>query len=158
MTASIFVLSGQELKAKLRLDGPVAQLDADSGNALQASIDEFEKKAQAKSNNPDEADGVLTQEHLVDFEHLNIKDQFEEEESDDEVMKANHKDLSPSERKRIKDKQRKKILVKRQKQEQQRLHQHKKVREEGQPFQVTAKAPQDGWYRVCVDGAFYQVR
>ena len=158
MTASVFVLSGQELKAKIRLDGPVAPLDADSGNALQAAIDEFEKKVQHRNNNPGETEELVTLEDVVDFEHLNIKDESADEaETDDELMKANHKDLTPSERKRIKDKQRKKILVKRQKQEQQRLHQHRKVREEGQPYQLTTKVPRAGWYRLCVDGAFYQV-
>ena len=157
MTASVFILSGQELKATIRLDGPVAPPDADSGNALQAAIDEFEKKIQQRHAAEDESLVVL--EDVVDFEHLNIKDEFgdDEEDEDDEMMRANHKDLTPSERKRIKDKQRKKILVKRQKQEQQRLHQHRKVREEGQPYQLTKKVPQAGWYRLCIDGSFYQV-
>ena len=153
----MFILSGQELKATVRLDGPVAPLDADSGNALQASIDEFDKRIQQR--NAVEEENLLVFENIVDFEHLNIKDEYEDEEDeDDEMMRANHKDLTPSERKRIKDKQRKKILVKRQKQEQQRLHQHRKVREEGQPFQVTKKVPHAGWYRLCIDGSFYQVR
>ena len=153
----MFILSGQELKATVRLDGPVAPLDADSGNALQASIDEFDKRIQQR--NAVEEENLLVFENIVDFEHLNIKDEYEDEEDeDDEMMRANHKDLTPSERKRIKDKQRKKILVKRQKQEQQRLHQHRKVREEGQPFQFTKKVPHAGWYRLCIDGSFYQVR
>lgn len=157
VTASVFILSGQELKATVRLDGPVAALDADSGNSLYQSIDAFDKDA--ANRYAGNVENVVHSEEIVDFEHLNIKDEFAaDEEADDELIKqATAKDLSPSERKRIKDKQRKKILVKRQKQEQQRLHQHKKVREEGQPFQTTLKVPAAGWYRFCVMGTFHQV-
>lgn len=152
VTASVFILSGSELKATVKLDGPVASLDAENGNAIFSQITAFE------NNRPDPEESVMI-EQVVDFEHLNIKDQYEDEEgADDELIKAaQQKDLSPSERKRIKDKQRKKILVKRQKQEQQRLHQHRRVREEGQPFQTTVKVPKEGWYRFCVIGTFHQV-
>jgi len=170
VTASVFILSGQELKATIKLDGPVAPLEADTGNALQIAIDEWEKAESSRvpklATDPNAEGGeaaapaqdYVAIEEVVDFEHLNIKDQFEDEETDDELLKINHKELSASERKRIKDKQRKKILVKRQKQEQQRLHQHRKVREEGQPFQTTVKVPKSGWYRFCVVGSHHQVR
>jgi hypothetical protein len=149
-------LSGHELKATVRLDGPVAPVDAASGNALQEAIEEYEKVAKKAADG--EKTDIISLEEVVDFEHLNLKDQFvEEEEDDDELAKAKDKDLSPSERKKIKDKQRKKILVKRQRQEQQRLHQHKKVREEGQAYQTTIKAPKAGWYRFCVVGSWHQV-
>ena len=156
MTASVFILSGQELKATVRLDGPVAPLTADTGNALQAAIDAWEKEDLAtKKADTDK----VAQEVVVDFEHLNIKDEFvNEAEDDDELLKMAKTEMSPSERKRLKDKQRKKILIKRQKQEQQRLHQHRKVREEGQPWQLTVKVPTSGWYRLCVTGTFHQVR
>lgn len=155
VTASVFILSGQELKAAIRFDGPVGPLEADNGNSLFAAIEEYDKGSPLTQ---DPENNVLVNE-IVDFEHLNIKDEFQDDEDgDDELIKAaQQKDLSPSERKRIKDKQRKKILVKRQKQEQQRLHQHRKVREEGQPFQTTTKAPKAGWYRFCVMGTFHQV-
>lgn len=153
VTASIFVLSGEELKATISLDGPVAPLEADSGNALQKAIDEFDS-----GKNRGDEDKIINIEETVDFEHLNVKGEYEEDEEDDDEMKrAKDKDLTPSDRKKIKDRQRKKILVKRQKQEQQRLHQHRKVREEGQPLQTTVKAPAAGWYRFCVTGTWHQV-
>ena len=128
----------------------MAPLDAESGTALFGAIEEFDKHFQ-----PNENENVFVSD-IVDFEHLNIKDQFEEEE-DDIITGAQTKDMSPSERKRLKDQQRKKILVKRQKQEQQRLHQHRKVREEGSPYQKTVVAPRSGWYRFCVLGSHHQV-
>ena len=128
----------------------MATLEADTGNALQEAVEAFERVGKAAEN-------AVNVEEVVDFEHLNIKDELVEEEDDDELSKVQGKELTPEERKRIKDKQRKKILVKRQKQEQHRLHQHKKVREEGQPFQTTVKAPVAGWYRFCVMGSFHQV-
>lgn len=158
MTASVFVLSGQELKATVRLDGPIAPLTADTGNELQAAIDAWEKEDLSTKK---AASDKVAQEVVVDFEHLNLKDEFatqNDNDDDDELIKMAKTDLSPSARKRLKDKQRKKILVKRQKQEQQRLHQHRKVREEGQPWQSTVQVPAAGWYRLCVTGTFHQVR
>jgi hypothetical protein len=151
-------LSGQELKATVRLDGPVAPLTAETGNDLQSAIDAWEKEDLSTKKT---ASDKVAQEVVVDFEHLNVKDEFDaanDNDDDDELMKLAKTELSPDARKRIKDKQRKKILVKRQKQEQQRLHQHRKVREEGQPWQSTVKVPTAGWYRLCVTGTFHQVR
>jgi hypothetical protein len=137
------------------LDGPVAPLTAATGNELQAAIEAWEKEDLPAKK---EASDKVAQEVVVDFEHLNIKEELENDnDDDDELLKLAKTELSPSARKRLKDKQRKKILVKRQKQEQQRLHQHKKVREEGQPWQTTVKVPAAGWYRFCVTGTFHQV-
>ena len=136
----------------MKFDGPVAPLNIEGGNALQGAIEEFDKNFIAN-----EQENIAIQE-VVDFEHLNIKDDFADEQEEDDIVKASmNKDMSPSERKRLKDKQRKKILVKRQKQEQQRLYQHRKVREEGKPFQKTVKVPRSGWYRFCIQGTFHQV-
>ena len=153
VTASVFVLSGEELKATVKLDGPVAPMDANTGNALSSAIESFDANFQ-----PNEQENVAMEE-VVDFEHLNVKGEFEEDDEDDDLARqlSKSKDMSPSERKRLKDKQRKKILARRQKQEQQRLHQHRKVREEGQPYQTTIKAPRSGWYRLCIQANFQQV-
>ena len=142
------------MKATVKFDGPVAPLDVGSGNDLFNSIQEFDKNFQ-----PNEQENY-SMEEVVDFEHLNIKEQWADDDEDDaELMRGAAKahEMSPSERKKMKDKQRKRILVKRQKQEQQRLHQHRKVREEGQPYQTTVKVPRSGWYRLCVQANFHQV-
>ncbi|CAB9513373.1 emp24/gp25L/p24 family/GOLD [Seminavis robusta] len=92
VTASVFILSGQALKATVRVDGPVASLESDSGNTLQAAVDEFEKGAPENS---------IVVEEVVDFEHLNMKDEFFDEDAasdDDELIKIQNKELSPEER------------------------------------------------------------
>lgn len=153
VTASVFILSGQELKATVKFDGPVAPMEASSGNELFGAIEAFDRDFVANE------ELNIVREEVVDFEHLNIKDEYKDDEDGDDLIKsAQAKDMSPSERKRLKDKQRKKILVKRQKQEQQRLHQHRKVREEGQAYQLSMTVPKSGWYRFCVNGNFHQVR
>ena len=153
MTASIFVLNGEELKATVFLDGPVAPLEVQTGRELQDALDAFESS------------GSSARPEIVDFEHLNVSEEYADDTIADEAEELlgilGSKDkasLTPEERRELKDLQRKKILVKRQKQEDQKRHQHSKVREEGQPYESTIKASRAGWYRFCVQATQMQVR
>jgi len=153
MTASIFVLNGEELKATVFLDGPVAPPEVQTGRALQDAVDAFEST------------GSNGEPEVVDFEHLNVSGEYLDEDEDPNVAgellgilgKKDKSTLTPEERRDLKDMQRKKILLKRQKQDEQKRHQHSKVREEGQPFEKTIKASRAGWYRFCVKATQMQI-
>jgi len=170
VTASMYVLSGKELKATMSLEGPVAPAGIDSGMALLEHVQTFQMKG---AYNGDQDKSKITRiENIVDFEHLSLADTFAQEEEAAARKLALHKEFAESElefegkpdseltleqRKKRKDMRRKKALEQRQREEQQRLSQHRKIRDEGQPFQQTIVAKEAGWFRFCVTGSYYQV-
>jgi pyruvate/2-oxoglutarate dehydrogenase complex dihydrolipoamide acyltransferase (E2) component len=149
-------LSGPELKATLTVEGPIANMDVATGSDLQASVDEWTNRSSRKN--------VIDYSAVVDFEHL--KPNLDEE--DDEAAMAaaaagdneplDEKDPEYAEKKRQRrEKQREAFLVAKTKREKNRALEQKMVRQDGEPYQVTLKALQEGWYRVCVHGTWYQV-
>lgn len=151
-TASVFVLSGAELKATLIVEGPLADSSVNTGQELQTKIDEWTKS----EHNVSEV--VYTQ--MVDFEHLKPQSESDEEEDehpkDEEIIDENDPDAAEKRRKR-REKQREAFMKAKEKRDRQRALEQAKVREDGEPFQMTFIAPFQGWYRVCVQATFYQV-
>jgi hypothetical protein len=155
VSASVFILSGPELKATLTVEGPVANMEVINGSDLQTQADEWAKRSRD--------DNLIDFSAVVDFEHLKP-----EIEDDDEATMAaaaaedkeplDEKDPEYTEKKRQRrEKQREAFLAAKQKREKQRALEQLKVRQDGEPYEVTLKASQEGWYRVCVHGTWYQV-
>lgn len=144
---SVFILSGAELKATARLEGPIAPASVEDPEELYRLDQKFRSPGAPMNVN-----------ELVDFEHMNESDD-EEEESSEDTDEIDPDDPDANEKKRARrQKQREKFLeVKRQK-ERRRISQHKRILKDGDPFIITARAPEAGWYRACVEGTWHQVR
>jgi hypothetical protein len=150
MTLSLFVLSGAELVATLRFDGPLGSdpdQKIDSGISLQKAIKEFDNGKHNKNR-----EGLISMANTVDFEHLNVGsvDGGGLEVDEDENPITVPEDETSDQRRERRAKQRKKALEARQHKEKSKIKQKKKIREEGEPFQKTMKAIVKGWYRMCV--------
>ena len=145
---SVFILSGPALRATVSLDGPLAPPTVDSGKELLDAGEKFKVKS-------DE----IGYTKVVDFEHLHDED----DDDDDDVEEEEPEAISPDDpdatekRRERREKQRQAFIEAKKKREEKRLLQQKKVRDDGEPFVYTAVAPRDGWYRVCVQGTWYQV-
>lgn len=154
VTVSVFVLTGSQLKATVSLEGPFANDDVESGAELHKKVTEFE--------NGNKPNGHLSFSEVVDFEHLNedIPDDDEAGEENDDILKTpidpNDPDADKKRRER-RERQRQKFLEEKQKREDRKMAQLKKVRQDGEPFVHTVKAPRDGWYRMCVTSPWNQV-
>lgn len=154
VTISVFVLTGSQLKATVTLEGPFASPDVDTGVELHKRLTEFE--------NGRKPNGHLSFNQVVDFEHLNedIPDDDEAGQENDDILKTpidpNDPDADRKRRER-RERQRQKFLEEKQKREERKMAQLKKVRQDGEPFVHTAKVPIDGWYRMCVTSSWNQV-
>jgi len=147
-TISLFILSGPELKATAQFAGPVAPSDIDSGTALEQLAQKFDEKPKKKRGK------AIDFSQVVNFEHLNkMSAEDEDEEEEEEVPE----DESAEDRRARLARQRKKALEARQRREKEKVDQRKRVRETGEPFQKTFKAPANGWYRYCVVASWHQV-
>lgn len=149
ITMSLFILAGPELKATIEFDGPLpedSETKIDSGLAMQNAIKRLDQGYHDKEK-------YLHHEEMVDFEHLNLGEEEDEEEEDEEYRENE----SLEERRERRARQRKKALEARQRREQHKIKQRQRVRQEGEPFQKTIKVEHAGWYRYCVKGSYYQV-
>jgi emp24/gp25L/p24 family/GOLD len=151
---SVFVLSGSQLKASVSLEGPLADLSVDTGAELHGKIIEFTSGQKPKE--------LIDFSEVVDFEHLNEaipNDDTPPTMEDDELKQPISPDDPDADAKRRerREKQRKKFLEQKQKREQRKLAQVQKVRQDGEPFVHTVKAPVAGWYRACVHSTWNQV-
>ncbi len=148
-------MSGSQLKATVTLEGPFADSSVDSGLELHQKITAF--------SGGEKPENHLSYEGVVDFEHLNedIPSDDENEKVDSEGLTApidpNDPDADAKRRER-RERQRQKFLDEKKKREERKMAQLKKVRQDGEPFVYTSKAPVAGWYRMCVVGAWNQVR
>lgn len=159
VTVGVFILSGSELKATYSLEGPIADLGVDTGlelytRAIMASTDEaaFDHK--------------LSVSKVADFEHLNDEidddDEFDDDDDDDdafhddEPLHPEDPDFEAQKRSR-RDRQRKKFLLSKKKRDDKKLKQLKKIRQDGEPISLTKKAPDSGWYKMCVTATWNQV-
>jgi hypothetical protein len=154
VTISAFVLSGSTLKATVTLEGPVADLSVNTGKELQDQANEFTNSNKKPARH-------LAFSEVVDFEHLNEELADDElESSNDDLLKQpidpNDPDAENKRRER-REMQRKKFLEEKQKREERKLAQLAKVRQDGEPFVYTTKAPAAGWYRMCVMSSWNQV-
>lgn len=153
MTISAFILSGSSLKATMTLSGPIAETSVDSGLDLFRASEEFRGRG----------DGYITYSEVVDFEHLAPPEEGEEEdddgsEGDDATpLDPNDPDIAQK-RKERRERQRQKFLDAKAKRDARKLEIQKKVRQDGDPAIYTIKAPADGWYRMCIQATWYQVR
>lgn len=151
MTVSAFILSGSSLKATLTFDGPIAAATVDSGMELFTASEGFNSNGE----------GFITHSEVMDFEHLAPapdEDDDEAAKDDDEgPLDPNDPDIAEK-RKARREKQRKKFMEAKAKREQRKLELQKKIRQDGDPILFTTKAPAAGWYRMCVQATWYQVR
>jgi emp24/gp25L/p24 family/GOLD len=92
----------------------------------------------------------------IDFEHLNIGTDDENQEDSIAEDKNEEEETAEQRRDRRLD-QRKKVLEARQRQERRKVQQRQKVRHEGEPIQWTFEAPGKGWYRYCIKATWNQV-
>ena len=144
---SVFILSGDELKASIRLEGPIAGANVDDPEELYRLDQAFKARG-----------APLNINEVVDFEHMNENDDEEDSESEDEEP-IDPDDPDANEKKRARrQRQREKFLEVKRKKEQKRILQHKRIRKDGEPFVVTTRAPEAGWYRACIEGTWHQVR
>jgi len=152
---NVFILSGVELRAMARLEGPIALSSIDDGKELfesDAKFDQYSHKAPLNVN------------ELVDFEHMNLWDDDEEEiKRLRQRMKEKLSQIDPNDpeasRKKTEHRmtQRERYLEIYQRRERNRIEQHKRILEEGESFVYTAKAPESGWYRACIDATYSEV-
>jgi hypothetical protein len=160
---SVFILSGAELRATMTMEGPVAPMSVKTGAELQRAMDAY-------TGNHDYGVHQFVQD-VVDFEHLQAHSALLLEEDDDDLdtnegddtiegMDMNSTDfqIKLEERRRRAQLAHARAREARKRREQIREETHKKVREEGEPFEATFKAESPGWYRACVKGTWYQVR
>lgn len=155
MTMSVFILSGSNLKATASLEGPIADPDINTAMEMYQGGELFH------SNRDKEA---IRFKNVVDFEHLSTGGD-KDEDADEQLMKIDDetpidpKDPDAMEKRRKRrEQQREAFLIAKQKREEKRILQQKKLREDGEPFQYTTKAPRSGWYRTCVTATWTQVR
>jgi hypothetical protein len=150
MTMSVFILSGTALKATALLEGPIASLEVNSGIALNEAVEKF---------NDAKKKALLAVNELVDFEHLNDSmDEEDDDEAEEEEPPIDSEDPDSDEKKKLsRQRQRERFLEVKRKRERRRIAQQKKIRQDGDPFLYTEKAPEAGWYRVCVEGTWHQV-
>ena len=150
VTLSAFILSGSSLKATLTFDGPIASATVDSGLEVFTASESFNSKGT----------GFITHSEVMDFEHLAPAPEEEEDEAakdDDEgPLDPNDPDIAQK-RKERREKQRKKFMEAKAKRDQRKLELQKKIRQDGDPVLYTTKAPEAGWYRMCVQATWYQV-
>ena len=155
-TASVFILSGPQLRATLTIDGPISEADVESGIELQQKVDQWPGAKKI----PPENYIVFSEE--VNFEDLRPEfdddddDAVDDDAEDEESLDENDPDYA-AKRKERRERQRAKFLAAKEKRERQRAMEQEAVREDGEPQQITMKAPTAGWYRVCVQGTWYQV-
>lgn len=157
VTVSVFILSGSQLKALYSLEGPIANIDVESG------IDLYKKGQEFSPNHRDKNQMIVSQE--VDFEHLNDEmdddDSVDDDENDDmynddEPIEPGDPDADKKRRDR-RERQRKRFLDLKKKREEKKLAMLKKIRQDGEPILITKKAPKAGWYRMCVTSNWNQV-
>jgi len=151
VTMSVFILAGSELKATVTFDGPIpedASTPIDSGIALQEAIKKWD-------GGWTRHESAMTVSEVVDFEHLNLG--LGEDDDEDEAMEEIPEEETPDQRRERRARQRKKALEARQRKDKLKMKQRQKVRQEGEPWQKTVKAPLAGWYRYCVKATWYQV-
>merc|ERR1712238_251919 len=138
------------------LEGPIADLDVDSGLELYT-------KAMTFSSNGRKSKRALSYSQEVDFEHLNEIDDDDDDDDDDDKTEEYSKPIDKNDpdgdkkRRERREHQRRKFLELKKKREEKKLAQLKKVRQDGEPILYTTKAPESGWYRVCVTSNWNQV-
>jgi len=149
VTVSVFILSGSQLKATYSLDGPIAGPNVESGLEL------YNKGQQFAPNKKNRRQLLVSEE--VDFEHLNdeVDDDDDEIDDDDDVIDDdepidNNDPEAEKKRRERRDRQRERFKKLKLKRETKRLEMLKKIRQDGEPVLDTRKAPEDGWYRMCV--------
>lgn len=160
VTVSVFILSGSQLKATYSLEGPIANLDVESGTELYRKGQEFS----VDERNPRNQLSIVEE---ADFEHLNDEidddddsfdddDDDDDEDDDDSPINPDDPDADGKRRER-RERQRKRFLDLKKKREQKKLSALKKIRQDGEPISKTKKAPVSGWYRMCVTSKWNQV-
>lgn len=158
VTVSVFILSGSQLKATYTLEGPIAELDVESGLELYAAGDEFEPDKRRRKSQL-----AISQE--VDFEHLmdEVLDDDDHYDDDDDHLHNDDEPIRPDDpnadekRRERRERQRAKFLELKKKREAKKMAMLKKIRQDGEPLLNTQKAPQAGWYRMCVISNWNQV-
>lgn len=150
----------------MQFQGPLGT--AESSDELAQAIAKFDREDHSAAV---QAEKMLMFSSVVDFEHLSLgeydegesaeEDEEDDDSGDDEEnskedggAKGEHAAEALKHR-RLMD--RKQALEARYRREQHNLKQKKYVREEGEAFQKTFKAPVEGWYRFCVRATWYQV-
>eukprot|EP00980_Cylindrotheca_fusiformis_P005003 scaffold1062_cov130-Cylindrotheca_fusiformis.AAC.9 len=152
VTLSVFILSGTELKATARLEGPVAPLDTKNGIELKEAVDKFDNGKRMEG-------GAIAVNEVVDFEHLNDSlDEEEDEEDEEEETPIDPSDPDAEEKKKARrQKMRERFLEVKRKRERRKIARQRKIRHDGDPLLFTGSAPQAGWYRACLEGTWHQV-
>jgi len=161
VTVSIFVLSGSQLKAVYSLEGPFADLEVDSPIEIYNNGQNFANSVRSKNK----AD-IINFMQEVDFEHLmdevdddafmDDDDDDDDEYDDDAPIKADEPNAEEKRRQR-RERQRKKFLEAKKKREETKAKMMKRIRQDGEPIMTTYKAPQSGWYRMCVTASWNQI-
>lgn len=149
-TLSAIVLSGSSLKATMTLDGPIAPINVETGLELFTASESFHPHGEES----------ISYSAVIDFEHLAPAPEEEEDimaQTDDEgPLDPNDPDIVQK-RKARRERQREKFLEAKAKRDSRKLEQQEKVRQDGEPAIYSAKAPAEGWYRMCVLATWYQV-
>ena len=152
ISLSAIILSGSTLKATLTFDGPIAANSVDSGLELFMAAENFRGGEE----------GFVSISEVIDFEHLSLPP--EEDERKQDIAAEDEGPLDPNDpdivqkRKERRERQRQKFLEAKEKRERKKMLLQTKVRQDGEPATVTTKAPADGWYRMCIQATWYQVR
>lgn len=155
LTLSVYILSGNEMRCTMLLEGPVAPVNATKAEELHYYVHEYlEGRA---------AYGILTSAfEVLDFEHFRGDEGIQEFDDDDDdfgfIGVDDEVDITDEERSRRVEEARRRIQLSHQRAaaERQRHEEARKAntqREDGEPVSKTIHVRTDGWYRACVRGA-----
>lgn len=134
----------------IELFGPLPSDDPiESGTALNEATNKY---LSGKHSN----DGLKIST-LVDFEHLNLGPDDEEEDPAEVDSEEEGEEESETQRRERRDLSRRKALEARERRESRKRKQRSKVREEGEPYLKTVLAPTSGWYCFCIHGTWNQI-
>lgn len=151
LTFSIIILSGTELKAQAEMDGPVAPPGTDSALALKKASDTYRFETSKKHER-------VRFSGVVDFEQLNPirnRDALDDEEEEEVASEGDEESIADRRARRARE--RKKALERKQREQEDLMHQRNAIREEGDPFQRTYVATHPGWYRFCITASWHNV-
>jgi hypothetical protein len=153
LTASLFIVSGAELKGTLLLEGPLTRDEIKSGIEMQALIDRHEKGTHIKEDYYQKIEEDISFEQLFQEPQLDSNTDIDDDnawkETDDDKMENEAVHRRAEERKRHARAARKRLLENRQKNAG-RSH-------DGESFERTLRSKSKGLYRACVKGSWYEI-
>jgi emp24/gp25L/p24 family/GOLD len=147
------------LKATVQFDGPLLAVDTNNPHEINTGLALHEANV-IYDKGRKSIEGIRFSD-VIDFEHLNIAEELEENDQDsgEDGAGGDATDGSESidERRHRRAAARRVALESRERREAHKRKQRSKVRMEGEPYVHTIQVPITGWYRFCIVGSYSQI-